>query len=200
MFWTLAIELQYYLLVGLLFPLLGSTRVLWRTLTLVGLTGVSFISSDEQWLLHWLPIFLMGIVTFQWRTGLVIRRIYLAWIAGLTAACLYQHGVVIASASSVTALLIAFWDAPHHPLADFFGCISYSLYLVHLPVGYRALNLGGRFAHNDVERFVVLLFALGVGVVIAWGMYLFVERPSQRWSATIIYRKRATPLADTDLP
>ena len=199
-FWTLAIELQYYLLVGLLFPLLGSTRVLWRTLALAGLACLSFASRNEQWLLHWLIGFLMGIVTFQWRADLISRRVYLAWMGVLAVACFYKNGPVVAATSSVTALLIAFWNARHYKVADFFGCISYSLYLVHMPVGFRMLNVCGRFAHNNPERYAGLLFALGCVIAVAWCMYRFVERPSQRWSTAITYRRRAAPLADTALP
>ncbi len=70
------------------------------------------------------------------------------------------------------------------------GLISYSLYLVHVPIGGRVVNLGTRFAHSLPLQCLVLAGAVAVSIFSAFLMYLAVERPSQRLSARITYRNR----------
>ena len=58
------------------------------------------------------------------------------------------------------------------------------------PIGGRVVNLGARFAHNLPLQISVLAAALAVSYFAAWLMYRFVERPAQRWSASISYVER----------
>jgi peptidoglycan/LPS O-acetylase OafA/YrhL len=138
---------------------------------------------------NWISLFLLGIVTFQFRAGLQSRGEYLTWVAGLGAVAWFMNGAPVAVTGTVTALLIAFVELRNRVLA-FFGTISYSLYLTHVPVGGRVDNLLGRFANTPVERVLVVFLAMAVAVAFAAGFYWLVERPAVRWAASFSYRAR----------
>jgi peptidoglycan/LPS O-acetylase OafA/YrhL len=68
------------------------------------------------------------------------------------------------------------------PVAKFLGRISYSLYLIHMPVMLIVLHLWGERPGLDVARFI----AFGLCFPAAWLLNLAVERPAQdfgRWLA-----------------
>ena len=58
------------------------------------------------------------------------------------------------------------------------GMISYSLYLLHVPIGGRVINLSKRFVDNDLERFLAVGFALTISIVVAWFFYHLIETRS----------------------
>lgn len=97
--------------------------------------------------------------------------------------------MVIASVGLTTACVIALVQVAHtHPLV-FFGHISYSLYLLHVPIGGRVVNLSLRYVHSIAGECAVLVAAVGASIVAAWLLHRFVERPAQRWSSAIGYKK-----------
>ena len=49
----------------------------------------------------------------------------------------------------------------------FAGTISYALYLVHLPLGGRVINLAARLPSTAINRFVALAAAYAVSIVAA---------------------------------
>src|SRR5262245_20490222 len=64
-------------------------------------------------------------------------------IAALTAA---TRGVEVAVPTALAALCIAHVRARRIPTLAFVGAISYSLFLIHVPIGGRVVNLGFRYA------------------------------------------------------
>jgi peptidoglycan/LPS O-acetylase OafA/YrhL len=59
----------------------------------------------------------------------------------------------------------------------FLGDISYSLYLLHLPVGITVLNL---LAILGIPESVGSAVAVLVSIGVSWLAYLVIEKPSQR--------------------
>src|SRR5882724_7218383 len=72
-FWTLAIELQYYLLIGSIYPLISSDKAYKRFIVFAVLGAAAMVFKSEAFLPHWLFLFLMGIVTFNFQSGLISR-------------------------------------------------------------------------------------------------------------------------------
>src|SRR5262249_47300414 len=62
------------------------------------------------------------------------------------------------------------------------GAISYSLYLVHVPIGGRVVNLGRRVVDGPLQEFFLSLFALAITIGFAAIFYLIVEKPFVRQS------------------
>src|ERR1700678_3364652 len=66
-YWTLAIEFQWYLLVGLMIPLLASARPLQRFVGTTAMILPYFTVYWDRLVFHYLPIFLIGVFVFQYR-------------------------------------------------------------------------------------------------------------------------------------
>lgn len=58
------------------------------------------------------------------------------------------------------------------------GALSYSLYLVHVPLGARVGNLGNRFVEAPSAEFGLSLLALTLSVAFALAFRKLVEVPS----------------------
>ena len=95
-FWSLGIEFQYYLLMGLVFPFLVARRKWIRFLTMGALlVPGTFITRPSLIFLH-LPLFLVGILTFERRVGFLSNRLFTLGL-GLTCTIMgAQNGVVVA--------------------------------------------------------------------------------------------------------
>ncbi|MEZ5304517.1 MAG: hypothetical protein R3F11_28305 [Verrucomicrobiales bacterium] len=71
------------------------------------------------------------------------------------------------------------------------GSISYSLYLIHVPIFGQVYNLGCRFVSKELMGYLLVPASLLVCIPAAWLFYQFIERPSQRLASRIKYRRPA---------
>jgi peptidoglycan/LPS O-acetylase OafA/YrhL len=190
-FWTLAIEFQYYLLMGLVFPLVFSRNNWTRLLSFAALNALSFVIPYSIYVFYFISLFFMGIFTCQYKIGMIGRRQYAALLAATTLLALVVMGVpsTVAGFAAVCAILFL---RVKNPVFYFLGSISYSLYLLHSPVGRRALNVFLRItgAESEIAKIFVIMLAVAVSIFAAYLLYRFVERPSQQWSASFRYRPR----------
>lgn len=186
-FWTLAIEFQFYLFVALVYPLLMHERLIVRSVAPLAIASAGLIASRELELLpHWLPLFAMGIVTVQSHTKQLPIPIYatlLLPIVGLSWLIVGERQTAIGLA---TALAIRLWATRDVPLVlkplMFFGAISYSLYLVHVPVGGAFIDAFASSKSAHSLRYVIVAAAIAVSVGVATLFWRYIERPSQAWA------------------
>ena len=101
---------------------------------------------------------------------------------GLPAGAVMLVGVVLCIA--------VYAGRPLPSLALALGSISYSLYLIHPPVGLRLLLLARRLS---LPAPLGVLLGLAGSLLAAAALYRFVERPAQRWARLVPYRRRAAP-------
>lgn len=183
-FWTLAVEVQFYLLVALLFPFAHSKsgRVL------IGLVIVLMLLlapvAPEPSLFRYFPLFLIGFLGLIWR-----RRVLPVWQLTLCAMALLSSvafflGWVECLVALCTIAFIVRSDRAWTPLV-WLGGISYSLYLVHVPVGARIMNFAERMDLQGGWLYLAGLSACAVTIGVAWAFWRCVELPCLRWSRSI---------------
>jgi peptidoglycan/LPS O-acetylase OafA/YrhL len=94
-----------------------------------------------------------------------------------------------------TGLLIAFATLESRAM-DRVGDVSYSLYLLHLPIGVSVIGLLSHWLPFS-SYYLGLLDVIGIAASMwaAWIMYQFIERPSQEMSSAIrfVHRPKPTP-------
>lgn len=184
-FWTLAIEAQFYILLAVSFPLLVCRKP-WSTIAVVGVwICVPLAAGNGPTVFSWTALFAIGISIFLYREAIISSR--LAFFLFLFA-CLVEtavHGWSGAAVGAATAAFIVCCPNLKPGILVFIGLISYSLYLLHPLIGGRVVNLTWRWSEGGLLECLFLGLAIGASVFAAWVMYIFLERPSHELSRSI---------------
>lgn len=209
--WTLIIEISFYALV---FVVLNRQRVsplvstwimiaIWMVACMVSL-NVPFIYTHANGFTAFSVGFLiLGRLIYFWqrdaiaRTDVVIAfTVTLLSIAGFFEAAnpgYLLKGQVAGVEPVVTWILaliifVAFMRAAPkrapQPLA-FLGDISYSLYLLHIPVGFLALNV---LHHFNVDNTLSFFISLAITLAASYVSFRLVEKPAQKLARRILKR------------
>ena len=185
-FWTLAIEFQYYVLIGLLFPLLKTKKAI---LLFLGFSLLAVLIPSKDFIFHYIFLFIVGILTFQFKANLISRRVFYSGVLLSLGGVFLTLGLLVTVVGAATAWAIAFASFESRVLG-FLGKISYSLYLLHTVVGGRVLNLGTRVTDSFWGKVSLILLAAGLSILSAYLLYLLVEKPSQAWSSKVRYQAK----------
>lgn len=186
-YWTLSCMLAFYLLTGLTL-LAGRRRVAWLAGLHAGLCAVDVIFHPAPagglfFIRHW-PVFAVGAALGLWpahrraaQAMLAVSILHASWTIGTGAD--ETHYVLVGGLTAVALVLTHRRPLPRllEPLAPL-GRISYSLYLVHIPVGIYLLArfLPGEYSHAATFIGWQLLWLAGT-LAAAAGFYLLGERP-----------------------
>lgn len=201
-YWTLGHEEQFYLVVAA--TLAAPAR--WRPalLTAVSVAAALYMlpAMTEHWipglfLRHWLS-FACGAAAAMWLHTATGRGWALA-IAGCVGSTLVLSGTASLGFAAAAALaMVALWrfdgriagSALARPLR-FVGTFSFSLYLVHVPIGGRVVNLLNRV---DLPAVVVVAGGVAASLLAGWLFYAAVER------RVMLAWRRGTPSHGTHSP
>lgn len=191
-FWTLAIEFQFYLLISLLYPVFCLESGLKRWAVLILFCSIPFIFPSRAFVSGYLCLFALGILSFQYYSGLISRLEFLVLFVGIAVLCLLGLGIQATLVATLTSLTLAFLKIRCCSALIYLGVISYSLYLIHVPIGGRVVNIFRRVAISDFELFCTSVVALAVSLIAAWIFYELIERPAHRWAARLAFRDTST--------
>jgi len=196
-FWTLAVESQYYLLIGLLFPFLASDRMWLRVVNFATLGLMSLFYTSKPYIGNYIFLFLMGILTWQLRAGLVNKWGYVVVLIVLIL-CSYLRANLASTVAGVIAGSVIWWGDSISFLKSrillLLGDISYSLYLVHIPIGFHFINvyksklLGG--VPSPMGEALMIFLAFFVSILCAYIFYKLVEQPARKAASSIKYERR----------
>ncbi len=186
-FWTLAVEFQYYLLLGLFFPLLFSNKPVVRSASVLCFFVGAFVESRGWFIGPYLALFLAGIVLCQIKLYQLVRYELVVYPTAALAVAFLKVGWPAVVVAVFTCLMIAFVKTCPAALIGL-GDISYSLYLVHWPIGTRVMNLGDRFPHGALQVDLLLLLGTALSVAASCLMYKWIELPAKHLAARITYK------------
>ncbi|MCP4439205.1 MAG: acyltransferase [Aureispira sp.] len=181
-FWTLAIEFQFYLFIGLYLVLLVHPNKWLRIASTSLWISLILIPLSEIWLFHYAPLFSVGILFFMHHEKLLNQRESISFLILSVALLFYYHNL----ATALVALASLCWIAQGKGLGNlgqWLGKVSYSLYLLHIPIGASlVLDFSQNFVSGDVANTFLIIAALLVSLFSAWLMYKIIEKPFQTWT------------------
>jgi peptidoglycan/LPS O-acetylase OafA/YrhL len=193
-YWTLAIEFQFYLFIGALFTIFRGAAS--KNLYLVGglvlaFSSVTFFSEFIKpiQLVHYAPYFGIGILAWLvccYSVRMLLHLFLLATIILIG----FLGGLSLSNLlfGALAFFLILHWK-PKKSIWRFFGTISYSLYVIHPPFVALEHVIGLRLLGTAMKPFLFLLPIGTIAVCIgaAWVLYKLVEEPTMRFSKKIKY-------------
>lgn len=216
--WSVSLEMQFYLLAPLLVFLVVRRRAVLLALLLAGLAAlavlqlpsVGFLPNQMNW-------FALGIGSFGLYTSRAhwILRVPARWHdAALLLLCALLYRILhnplpviiwlvvldlLLTAKTgmhtpLTGLLLRFF---HQPLLLWLGRISYSVYLLHIPVLYLVFGAVTQLnGHIGGWKFLALALpgTLLATIALSAVTYRFIERPGMRWAAAWPNRRRRSNL------
>lgn len=107
-FWTLAIEFQYYLMIGAVFPLLNAKSTVVRATTFLTLGATAFLGLSDRFIFHYFPLFLLGVAVFYYRSSAITLRQLLAIVAVTSSVVFFTLGPVVGTVGLLSVFLLLF--------------------------------------------------------------------------------------------
>lgn len=188
-YWTLGIELQYYLSIALIIPIMK--KGMWHFRGSMAFLMAAFLlfseSAPKGIIISQLPYFMLGIAIafykierIKWLEMLMMSILILSVIYGVNRFALW-----VALFTWTCILTIPTYNPQ---FTKFLGRQSYSLYLIHGTIGCSTVNLLMPHFSNPFEKVLIVLAAITVSIIGAEFMYRMVEAPSHRWSKRVKVR------------
>lgn len=185
-YWTLAVEFQFYLVLSLIFPLLNSSnkKVMF---------GIFFVLLASSWIhfdgrhyiiFGFLPLFLMGISLFMYMTKKInVREFYMLLVPTYIMFCLVNHYIQgrtfthapLMYLGGIGALPVIFYIKKAPKVLMWLGTISYSLYLTHMVLTTRFITIFEKYLHMNF--YLAWFLSVVSCVIVAWLFYLLIEKP-----------------------
>lgn len=200
--WTLVVEIAFYGLVAAIYPMM-KTKPVKSTLIILGIGTLIYSQhANSQLVAMWgeytlyLPLFIVGRIGYlaklnriDWTVAVLLfaltTMIFIQNYMAIHPDFLFTKAEVIPAYTYVQGMLIFFGAMLagefRSKLLTFFANISYSLYLLHLPVGLSILVM----ARDHLDYNLALPLAIAASTAAASLSWRFIEVPSQKVARTL---------------
>lgn len=188
-YWTLAVEVQFYLAIALLWRAAVDRGVWLFPATALLTLALSLFPFAERTLPHFGAYFVVGVAAFRWHAGFGSPRANAVLVALCALTVAFCHGVDDLVAAALPLVLVA-WRMNVPRWGRFLGDVSYSLYLFHLATGAALLSLLRDFPLAEGARVSLVVVALGVSLAVAALAHRWLEVPAIAWAKRFSYRRQ----------
>ena len=188
--WTLALEVQFYAVAGVIEPWArpAQRQALSPWLYGVGVAAFSALAvliPQPALVFRVLPVFGLGWVTAHRELRpQPVHGLAIAWLLLLLFRVAGFEQALVAAVCVVLLKLTLLFPSFGPKLLLWLGGISYSLFLIHVPIGGRVVNLFSRFTLSGSQQLLVCLLSLSL--LAAWVFCVLIERPSHRVSRNLL--------------
>lgn len=183
-YWTLAIEFQFYVIIALIFPLLFSKNTWIRYSTLL-LFGASFLLfEDLRMIFRYAPLFTLGILYLFYSTEPERKTLHLILMVVFLVATWFSLGLSPALYTAAALLVIHLMNSVESEPFNA-GKTTYSFYLTHGAIGGTIVYFANNYVENTWLKFGTVLLAIIASFVFSAIYYRLIELPSQRLSRKI---------------
>jgi peptidoglycan/LPS O-acetylase OafA/YrhL len=180
-FWTLAIEFQFYIFIGLFFNILFERSSIYAFLLIFLILGfIQYLPfQSNEHIFRFSSLFAMGGITLFYYINKINILKYLSILIILSFVAYFELNLYMALIGLGTALCISFVKI-NNVFFDFMGKISYSFYLVHALIGTTCEFFLVKFINPDhsLNKFMMLIICILASV---FGSYIFYRLVEQRF-------------------
>jgi len=175
-YWTLAVQVQYYIFMGFAFIGLSYPNKIVNYLFLI-LFFLSQFYSTKPYFTYFSSTFIIGIVfALYYLKKENIFFLILSLFIILTSTLIFST-----QSHFVTQLLtsiILFFPNFSNNITNYLGKISYSLYLTHLTIGWSFIGFVKDVLHLDHFIILIIMSATLISIVFANYFFKYIELPS----------------------
>jgi peptidoglycan/LPS O-acetylase OafA/YrhL len=188
-YWTLAIEVQFYILIALVWRVVAYGRSWPFVFLAIAIIGSSLPQWPERSLPAFGSYFLLGIAAFRWH-GEIGSRFVNGVVAALAALAILRSDGASAAFAAVLPLGLFALPMAAPRWGRFLGDVSYSLYLFHLVTGAMFLAAFKSLPPSSDIRPLLVPVALVLSIGAAWMAFRWIEAPAMQWAKRFAYRPR----------
>lgn len=192
--WTLGIEFQFYILIGLILPLLSGKNVILKYLVLSLLILSAFIGALS--IFRYACFFVFGILLFMRKEKLLGDLPHLIFILFAISLVFYKRGFNEFIFGLSTYLIILSGFSIDFKWSNFLGKISYSLYITHWIVGTASEIIIKRIViepYSEIGKILMLIMYTVIAVYFSSIFYNLIESPfvsySRIWTKRLRFKR-----------
>ncbi len=185
-YWTLGIEFQFYVIIGLFLPLVITKNKFQIISTILVILGVNFLGINGFF--SFSGLFILGLLLFLKKKQLIDQWLFITLSVVASVSVVFQRDwIELLFGLSAYGLILSNINLDFK-LSSFIGKISYSLYITHWAVGLMAEIALKRIIHihdNPIGKIIMLLVYTAISILFATIFYRYVEKPFIQFSKKI---------------
>ncbi len=180
-FWTLAIEIQFYIFIALVYPLLDRIKSQFSFITLGFLIAISgWFLTDHRLLFEYLPMIFSGYFLFMHSENKIDFKVAVFIILLQLIAIAFIFNLLI---SIVLGLFFVLYFMNFKKiLFPSLAIKTYSFYLFHGLFGGTFLYFSARHVESTFSIILVLILAVIFSILGSWVTFYLFEKPALRLS------------------
>ncbi len=189
-FWTLAIEFQFYILIGLTFTFLQKSSSKITLLILLLACSLPFLIHIDYLISEYLLLFISGFLYYLFYIEKIKVQVLILFLAFIFVLNIIQFDIFNAFCPLIAISFFHFIKKTNN-IFLFLGKISFSLYLLHTPIGTDGIiNFSQNFILDETGRTILMFSTIPLVLFFSWLFYKVVEEPALKFSKKIVFNQK----------